>query len=347
MKSTTSRDPQPWQPLLFAPLELLRCGLAAAHNYPLVGRRDTETGKVCWSDRRPAEAAWRFSVLEWGRTPISTVAVVLDCDSREAVERAHACAMGAGPLPSPSLTITRRASGHLHAAWLLTTPVHRYEGAREKPLRALARISEFYSSTVGADPGFNEVLVNNPIRADEYETAWLRVGLGAYGLGDLLKAVPKGWRLPQEPTTAAGRHMTLFRLAMRRAGYLGRSDAEVERLVWLRNAEFDPPLPWVEVRGLVKDVLGYRQKWRTRVGGNQEAFIKRQSSRGRRSGAKRRESSAAVLKPWEAAGVSRRTWYRDRARTEPKGSHGGARRRSVSSGTRTNVDSTAGGGRGS
>ena len=29
--------------------------------------------------------------------------------------------------------------------------------------------------------------------------------------------------------------------------------------------------------------------------------------------------------PWKAAGVSRRTWYRDRARTDPKTTHGGVR----------------------
>lgn len=33
-------------------------------------------------------------------------APVLDCDSREAVERAHACAIGAGSLPTPNVTIT-------------------------------------------------------------------------------------------------------------------------------------------------------------------------------------------------------------------------------------------------
>ena len=34
--------------------------------------------------------------------------------------------------------------------------------------------------------------------------------------------------------------------------------------------------------------------------------------------------------PWIAAGVSRATWYRDRARTEPKTTHGGARQRNQS-----------------
>ena len=39
--------------------------------------------------------------------------------------------------------------------------------------------------------------------------------------------------------------------------------------------------------------------------------------------------------PWKAADVSRRTWYRDRARTKPKTTHGGARCKRLSSGTDT------------
>ena len=30
-------------------------------------------------------------------------------------------------------------------------------------------------------------------------------------------------------------------------------------------------------------------------------------------------------RPWESMGISRPTWYRDRARCVPKGPHGGAR----------------------
>ena len=37
------------------------------------------------------------------------------------------------------------------------------------------------------------------------------------------------------------------------------------------------------------------------------------------------QPETADPEPWKAAGVSRRTWYRDRARTEPKTTHGGAR----------------------
>ena len=46
--------------------------------------------------------------------------------------------------------------------------------------------------------------------------------------------------------------------------------------------------------------------------------------------------------PWKAAGVSRRTWYRDRARTTPKTTHGGVRQLenpTVSSGTNGTVSS--------
>ena len=73
--------------------------------------------------------AWRdddpFELVEWARTGNSYPALVLDCDSREAIARAHARAMVGESLPVPILTITRKTSGHLHVAWLLRSLVHR------------------------------------------------------------------------------------------------------------------------------------------------------------------------------------------------------------------------------
>ena len=117
-------------------------GLREAHSAPLVGRR---MGVGDWRTWRTSPAdAWRevdpYQAVEWPRTGVSFAALVLDCDNWEAVERAHMCAMGTGSLPVPNLTIVRRASGHLHVAWMLRRPVLRGAGARERPLTAFARV---------------------------------------------------------------------------------------------------------------------------------------------------------------------------------------------------------------
>ena len=65
-------------------------------------------------------------------------------------------------IPTPNITISRRASGHSHAIYALRRPVHRGVNARLAPLEALGRCSEWLRSALGADRGFTGVLVSNP-----------------------------------------------------------------------------------------------------------------------------------------------------------------------------------------
>ena len=125
--------------------------------------------RSCW--RTTADRAWAYPWLEWGRTPTSTAALILDLYSREAIERLAACAMGCGPLPRPSVTMEREASGHQQAAWVLRRPVHRYPGSRSKPRQLFSRISEFYAEHLDADAGYVGVLASNPVHGD-YRALW-------------------------------------------------------------------------------------------------------------------------------------------------------------------------------
>ena len=72
------------QPLLFAPSELLACGLRDAHHHPLVGVLRTEDGVRSW--RTSPATAWEHPLVEWARTATSYCSIVLDCDSRESQE---------------------------------------------------------------------------------------------------------------------------------------------------------------------------------------------------------------------------------------------------------------------
>ena len=57
----------PNQPLLFAPGELLRCGMRDAHSFPLVGRRDGD-GVIRASWRESPSSAWTRELIEMART---------------------------------------------------------------------------------------------------------------------------------------------------------------------------------------------------------------------------------------------------------------------------------------
>ena len=292
------------QPLLFAPSELLACGLRDAHVRPLVGKR-TVAGVRSW--RTSPGRAWALPLVEWSRTGNSYAAIGFDCDSREAVERAAASCMGAGDLPVPNVYATRSASGHAQVFYLLDRPVHRGEHARAKPLQYLARVSEFYRATFGSDTGYTGVLSSNPVHGD-YQTSYPRAD--PYALADLAAWIPSGWRVPRVPTTAEGRNCALYRALCKLA--LGGSDDGL--LTWARtlNREFAVPLVDAEVQGVWRSVCRYRARWR--VQGHQQAWLFRQAARGRKggtaSGVARRAGSLTERQPWAELGISRRTWYR-------------------------------------
>ena len=305
--------PELHQPLLFAPSELLACGLRDAHHHPLVGVR-TEDGMRTW--RTSPAMAWEHPLVEWARTATSYCSIVLDCDSRESQELACAVEAGYGDLPRPNVAAQRASSGHLHLGWNLKTPVHRGAASRPRPLAALGRIAEYYAVTLRSDRGYVGVLAYNPIHSD-YATVYPRTD--PYDLAELARALPDNWRRPSKPAdlaTAPGRNCALFAALCKLA--LGGSDEGL--LTWARtlNREFSVPLADAEVRGVWRSVCRYRARWR--VQGHQQGWLWKQAARGRkggligglRSGVVRRAGTPLEhdRAPWAALGVSRRTWYR-------------------------------------
>ena len=118
------------QPLLFAPSELIACGLRDAHTFPLGWHADT-TGRAGLA-HVPGSGLGVHPLVEWSRTGNSYAALGFDCDSRDSVERAAASCMGAGDLPTPNVYAARTASGHAQVFYLLNRPVQRGEHARAK-----------------------------------------------------------------------------------------------------------------------------------------------------------------------------------------------------------------------
>ena len=263
--STPKQQPLP---LLFAPSELIACGLRAAHTFPLVGTR-TPQGVRSWRMAASPET-WAWPLVEWSRTGNTYAALGFDCDSREAVERAAASCMGAGDLPTPNICATRTASGHAQIFYLLDRPVHRGDHARAQPLRYLGRVAEFYRATLGADSGYTGVLSSNPTHSD-YEASYPRTE--PYALGDLASWIPKGWRVPRPATTAEGRNDELFTALCRRG--LRDTDRQLEAWAHCYNDQFVRPLDAAELRGT-------RVKWRER--GHKPEWLWKQAARGRKGG---------------------------------------------------------------
>ena len=157
--------------------------------------------------RESPTTAWSRELIEMARTGNSHAAIIFDCDSRASVEIAASACVGTGPVPPPNFASERAASGHFHVGYFLQSPVHRGEGARAKPLAFLGRVAEYYRAALQADPGHVGVLSYNPVNG-AHTTTYPR--FEPYGLGELARPIPKGWRIPKIPTTEVGRNSVYF-----------------------------------------------------------------------------------------------------------------------------------------
>ena len=292
-------------PLAFAPAPVRAHGLRAAHPRPLVspGKR---LGQPFTSFRTSPQKAWRFPEVEYANAGSSIAAIVLDCDQPARIRR------GLPDLPTPSWTVWRPTNDHAHVCWALAKPVHRYPAARIEPLRFLSRIAEYYAHAVGADPGYPGVLAHNPasIYRSPYKTTWGRED--PYSLDQLASVIPFGWEPPTVRQTGVGRNVDLFEAGMKWAGRPANAGLPVLPALMVVNQDFAHPLPLSEVQATARSIENYRKRWAAR-GWHCPRWLSRQAARGRASGRARHEASNEQRKPWEAEGISRRTWYRRRA----------------------------------
>ena len=305
----------------FAPPKVRRHGLQEAHTHPLVSLGKDAGGEWHSSFRVPAARAWGFPELEYGRTGNSIPALLFDMDGDPTDWLVDVL----GPdCPRPNWITWRKANLHAHVCYTLERPVLMGEHAKPTPQAWLARIGEYMAARLKADAAYSAALAHNPMSKasrGRYSTDWLRQE--PYSLAELAAFVPKGWRRPiAQPRTVYGRNDTLFRAGMKWSGKpanWGKWSA-LETHLWAMNAGFIEPLNARELGGIVKSVIRYQRR-NLASGQQQEMFSRIQAARGRKSGAARYQGSNEQARPWEAEGVSRRTWYRHQAgqHTGPRG----------------------------
>ena len=146
-------------------------------------------------------------------------------------------------------------------------PVHRGELAREKPLRELARIAEYYAVALKADGGYTGVLTHNPMskaHGPGFKTLWLRKD--PYSLDELSRVIPFGWRKPTIGVTAIGRNCSMFQALRRWAGKPENRENDVLAAAMSINEEIGrlhgrAPMDQSEVAAIARSVHGKRRQW--------------------------------------------------------------------------------------
>lgn len=198
---------------LFAPAIVRRHGLREFHTSPYVSLGRGPDGVWGSTYRVPAAAAWQYPEIEL-RTPTSCPVLLFDCD--QGANNPIAAAL-AEVLPWPSWVCWRPDADSCHAAYCLRRPVLIHEAALPIPQAALARVYEYYTQELGADPGYTRVLTHNPVHP-RWRTEWGHQG--GYSLAELGQFIPSGWRMPRldKRLSIEGRNTGLFRAGMRWCG---------------------------------------------------------------------------------------------------------------------------------
>ena len=203
-----------WSSLpFFAPEIVRKHGLREFHTSPYVSYGRRPDGSWGSTFRVSAQAAWQYPEIEL-RTANSCPVLVFDCD--QGANNPIAAAW-AERLPWPSWVCWRRDTRSCHAAYCLHRPVLRRPEDLPAPQQALARISEFFTQELRADPRYTGVLTHNPVHK-LWQTEWGHQG--GYSIAELGQFLPPGFRMPRldKIQSHEGRNSGLFKAGMKWCG---------------------------------------------------------------------------------------------------------------------------------
>lgn len=214
--------------------------------------------------------------------------------------------------PDPHFISVNRLNGHAHVGYLLDQAVTKHEKSRRAPIELYEDVERGLSRRMGADPAYKGLLCKNPTHP-HWETHWQ--AQRAYDLVRLADCLDKKDKKKSPGVVIGfGRNCSIFDrlrkiaysevLAFKKEGRSEESFRQVMEGDALRiNGRFAMPLMNAEARGIARSV----SKWVW-----QRFSLKKFSEIQSKRVSKRWEGKETLVKtmPWEAEGISRRTWYR-------------------------------------
>lgn len=223
-------------------------------------------------------------------------------------------------LPTPTWIAKNRKNNHAHIGYMLATPVCITHRARQNVIEYLAKIEQAYSLALGADRGYSGLITKNPCHK-----AWENhiFDVQPYELGYLADFVElKELKTDLKEISGLGRNCAMFDTVRKWAYKAIRAHRGGSFDIWLSevlekcqsvNNAFLEPLPYSEVKATTKSIARYCWK---KDGYSYQEFIDRQSRKGALGGKKSKrgckDNSERTLKPWEALGISRAWYYRQK-----------------------------------
>lgn len=213
----------------------------------------------------------------------------------------------------PHFVSVNKANGHAHLIYQVDAGVSVGEKSHREPIQLFKDVQHGLQKRLGADPAYSGHLVKNPFHPHWATHAQAVMPYDLVRLADSLDKSEK--KRTRGLTIGIGRNCSLFD-NLRRDAYrevlpfkrAKRTQDDFQKVMFedaLRmNARFAQPMVRQEVLGIAKSVAKWVWKNFTDV-----KFSEIQSKR-RRKGIK--GATVENTKPWEAEGISRRTWYRQK-----------------------------------
>jgi hypothetical protein len=257
------------------------------------------------------KAALKKSLIQLNGPTVQTW-LSFDVDRRDAYKAAESAG-----LPTPNFTSVNMSNGHAHLAYLLETPVAKFNDSSMKAQNFLAGIERGLCRRLGADARYTGLLTKNPV-SGTWETEWSDK---PYKLHDLAAGLSKHdmrREALRQHESGLGRNCDVFddtrkwaysnAVSFKLAG--GSLETWWDRLTEIacaHNTIFAEPMTYAECRGIAKSIAKFT--WRH--------FSAARFSRIQSLRVQRRyigKVTAKDSKPWEAMGISRATYYRRKAK---------------------------------
>lgn len=230
-------------------------------------------------------------------------------------------------LPAPNLYIENPKNHHAHYAYLMENPIYCHSNARKGPLSYFKDIRHAYKNKLKADRRFTNFVSKNPLHP-QWKTTVLRSLDRPYTLAELDDWLKPGdkHKVPRQQVDenpGEGRNCETFDTVRKQSYTMVRTykhdrRSEDDFRQWVLNRcmecsrEFSEPLSMKELNWIAKSISSWCWiHFSSKVPGSEE-FSQLQSQRA----CKRWEGHVSVesTKPWIGMGISRKTYYKRKAK---------------------------------
>ena len=156
------------------PLILREHGLRSMHVKPRVANPKNANGSIEASWLSTANRSWSFCYTT-GLNPAHAInVIIIDIDNSTWIESTWKMVELVNR--NPNWIVLNRATDHIQMAFVLDTPVHKYNTARSKPQRYLAQVADALVDAFNGDHSCAGDLMRNPVWSDptkQVETHWM------------------------------------------------------------------------------------------------------------------------------------------------------------------------------